>query len=177
LSRGEVLEALLAAQREGQIRLLGASVYRAEEALAVIRCGCFDVLQVAYNLLDQQMGQRVFAAASEAGVALILRSALLKGALTEKAQWLPSELADLRTAVERLKCRAGNWQALTRLAYRFCLSVPEASSVLVGARTVAELDQALQAVSDGVLAPDVAASYSRRHLDERWLNPSHWNVP
>ncbi len=177
LTRGEVLEGLLTARREGTIRLLGASVYTEEEALAVIRCGCFDVLQVAYNLLDQKMAKRVFAAASEAGVALILRSALLKGALTEKAQWLPPELTDLRAAVERLKDRTGTWQQLTRLAYRFCLSVPEASSVLVGARTVGELDEALRAAECGALDPSATHACEQNALGEEWLNPSHWNLP
>jgi aryl-alcohol dehydrogenase-like predicted oxidoreductase len=177
LARGEIVEALLMARRRGKIRLLGASVYTEEEALAVIAYGCFDVLQVAYNLLDQQMAERVFAAAAAAGVAVILRSALLKGALTEKAQWLPPELSDLRKASESLKDRVGSWEELTRMAYRFCISVPQASSVLAGARTLAELNQAITAARAGVLSPDVFASYRRRDRKERWLNPSYWNVP
>ncbi len=177
LKREEVLRVLLQAQREGKIRFLGASVYTEEEALAVIRCGCFDVLQVAHNLLDQQMAQRVFGAASHAGIALILRSALLKGALTEKAQWLPLELAELRAAAGELKSRSGSWQALTQTAYRFCLAVPEASSVLVGARTIDELNQALKAAEFGPLAPVDAAAYRQSALHEGWLNPSRWNVP
>jgi aryl-alcohol dehydrogenase-like predicted oxidoreductase len=132
---------------------------------------------VAYNLLDQRMAARVFAAAGAAGVAVILRSALLKGALTEKAQWLPPELRPLRSEVESLKRRAGGWQDLIRLAYRFCLSVAEASSVLVGARTLPELDLALEAMRAGPLEPDVLTVYRRTGLDEPWLNPSHWNVP
>jgi aryl-alcohol dehydrogenase-like predicted oxidoreductase len=174
---GEILDALLAARCRGKIRLLGASVYTEEEALAVIRSGQFDVLQVAYNLLDQRMAERVFAVAAASGVAVILRSSLLKGALTEKAQWLPPELLPLRREVESLKRRLGDWQELIRLAYRFCFSVPEASSVLVGARTLPELDAALEAMRAGVLEPDVLALYRRTDLDEPWLNPSHWNVP
>jgi hypothetical protein len=177
LARGDVVDALVAARREGKIRLLGASVYTEAEALAVIQCDVFDVLQVAYNLLDRRMARRIFAAATDAGVSLILRSALLKGALTEKARWLPPELSGLRAAVEDLKQRAGSWQELTRLAFRFCLSVGEAASVLIGARTVAELEQALEAARDGILEPDVLARFTHTNLDESWLNPTDWNVP
>jgi aryl-alcohol dehydrogenase-like predicted oxidoreductase len=177
LADGDVPAALLAARRDGKIRLLGASVYTAEEALAVIASGQFDVLQVAYNLLDQRMAERVFAAAAESGVAVVLRSALLKGALTEKSQWLPAELLPLRRQVETLKHQVADWDDLARLAYRFCLSVPEASSILVGARTIPELDLALAAMRAGALEPDVRARYLRRGLDEPWLNPTQWNVP
>jgi aryl-alcohol dehydrogenase-like predicted oxidoreductase len=177
LADGKFLEALLAARQHGKIRLLGASVYTEEEALAVIDCGCFDVLQVAYNLLDQRMAQRVFAAAAVSGIAVILRSALLKGALTEKSQWLPPALLPLREEVELIRRGVRDWQELTRLAYRFCLSVPQASSVLVGARTLPELHLAFDAMREGVLAPAALARYSHRNLNETWLNPSHWNVP
>jgi aryl-alcohol dehydrogenase-like predicted oxidoreductase len=177
LADGKLVESLLAARQQGKIRLLGASVYTEEEALAVIGCGCFDVLQVAYNLLDQRMSPRVFAASAASGIAIILRSALLKGALTEKSRWLPPELSPLRDEVASLKREVRNWRELTRLAYRFCLSVPQASSVLVGARTLPELDLAFDAMREGVLAPDALARYSRRNLNETWLNPSHWNVP
>jgi aryl-alcohol dehydrogenase-like predicted oxidoreductase len=178
LARGEAVEALLAAKRQGKIRLLGASVYTEEEALAVILCGVFDVLQVAYNLLDQRMARRVFPAAAGAGIALILRSAFLKGALTEKARWLPEELSDLKSAVEELKqSSGGSWEGLTALALRFCLSAPEAASVLVGARTVAELEQALKIADEGPVAREALFRSSQRSFNDGWLNPSNWNVP
>ncbi len=96
LEQGEIAGVLLRARESGKVRFLGASVYGEEAALAVIRAGSFDVLQLAYNLLDQRMAANIFPAASQANIGVICRSALLKGALTERAKWLPEELAALR---------------------------------------------------------------------------------
>ncbi|MCL5966100.1 MAG: aldo/keto reductase [Deltaproteobacteria bacterium] len=176
VSRGEFAEALLSARQQGKVRFLGASVYTGEEALAVISAGCFDVVQVPYNLLDQRMAENVFPAANAAGVGIIVRSAFLKGALTEKAQWLPSELAPLRRAAERAARDLGvSWDSLPELALRFCLSDRRVSTILAGAQTAEELSRSLAATTAGPLPEELLARAARLALsDDRLLNPSRW---
>ena len=178
MDQGEMAQALLDALQRGKVRFLGASVYTEAEALAIVEAGCFDVLQVAYNLLDQRMARRVFPAAERAGVGIMVRSALLKGALTAKARWLPPELAELRQAAERAKdALAGSWQSLPEVALRFCLSSPQVATVLVGVRTVEELRQSLAAEGAGPLPKELLAQTSALALtDKRLLNPSYWPV-
>ena len=165
-------------QQQGDIRYIGASVYTEEEAIVVIEAGCFQILQVAYNILDQRMARQVFPAAEEAGVGIIVRSAFLKGALTEKAQWLPIELAELKMGVVRaMRVLDISWQALPEFALRFCLSAPEVSTVLVGARTIPELEQALAAEVAGPLPEELLVKTKSLGLtDERLLNPTYWNI-
>jgi len=179
IARGEMAQALLDARQHGKLRFLGASVYTEAEASAVIEAGCFDVLQVPYNLLDQRMARRVFPAAQQAGVGILVRSAFLKGALTAKAQWLPPDLAELREAVEQAKdVLAGSWQALPEMALRFCLSAPQMATVLVGVRTLSELRQALKAAEAGPLQAELLSRVPVLALrEERLLNPSYWSVP
>ena len=178
VARGEIAEALSDAQREGKVRFLGASVYTEAEAIAVIRAGCFDVLQVAYNLLDQRMAQRVFPAAERAGMGILARSAFLKGALTSKAQSLPAELAELRRAAERARdTLVGTWEKLPQMALRFCLSANQVTTALVGARTFQELEHALAAMESGLLPEEVLEPARELALEEeRLLNPCHWPV-
>lgn len=178
LEQGDVAEVLQKGKKQGIIRLLGASVYTEEEALAVVEAGCFDVLQIAYNLLDQRMAREVFPAAAEAGLGIIVRSAFLKGALTAKAQWLPTELAELRLAAERARdVLAGSWQSLPEMALRFCLSAPQVSTVLVGARTLEELRQALATAGAGPLSEELLTRAGGLALtDERLLYPSYWPI-
>lgn len=178
IAQGEIFEGLLNAKQQGKVRFLGASVYGENAALAVIGSKQFDVLQVAYNLLDQRMAQRVFPAAERAGVGVIVRSVFLKGALTPRAEWLPAALAELRTAADRVReTFQASWQVLPEMALRFCLSTPQVATVLTGASTLNELTQALTAVEAGPLTQQLLARTPDLGLcDERLLNPSYWPI-
>ena len=176
LRGGDLLDALEEARARGKIRFIGASVYSEAEALAAIECGRIDVLQVAYNLLDQRMAARVFPAAQAAGVGVLVRSAFLKGALTEKAAHLPDALAALRRAAETARDALGiDWVGLPEMALRFCLSHPAVSAVLFGARTNDELDAALAFAKAGPLPADLLQRTTELALsDDDLLNPAKW---
>jgi aryl-alcohol dehydrogenase-like predicted oxidoreductase len=177
---GAVTEALVEARRRGLVRVLGASVYGEDAAMAVVRAREYGVLQVALNVLDQRMLREVLPAAAAAGIGVIVRSAFLKGALTPKAQWLPEPLSALRDAATRARdvLAGGSWERLAEEAMRFCLSAPAAASVLTGARTVAELDAAVAAERAGPMDDRALAAAARLAMtDERLLNPSCWPVP
>jgi len=175
-----MLDALDAARLRGTLRFIGASVYGEDAALPAIRSGRVDVLQIAFNVLDQRMASRVLPEAAAAGVGVLVRSALLKGALTPKAQWLSDALEPLRAQALRARdvLAGGRWDALPAAAMRFCFSAPGVASVLAGVRTAEELDAALAAEAAGPL--DEALMAEARDLaieDERLLNPSYWPVP
>jgi aryl-alcohol dehydrogenase-like predicted oxidoreductase len=174
---GGVTRALAAARQRGVVRVIGATVYDADAARAAIRSGEYGVVQVALSVLDQRMRGDVIAAAAEAGVGLVVRSAFLKGALTAKAPWLPQALAPLRRAAERVRdeLAGGSWEMLPAAALRFCLTVPGVSSVLVGVRTLAELEAALAAAEAGPLDPSAMARAAGLAIeDDELLNPSRW---
>jgi len=179
INQGEMTEALQKAQKQGKVRLLGASVYTEAEAMAVIETGCFDTLQVAYSLFDQRMARRVFPAAQKAGLAIIVRSALLKGVLTARAQWLPDDLSELRERAEKARdvLAGGSWQDLPDIALRFCLSHPQVLTVLVGVRDAQEMKSALAASKAGPLPENLRSKATALAMDnERLLNPSYWPV-
>ncbi len=176
---GTATAALCDAKANGVVHCIGATVYDEDTALAVIRDGRFDLVQIALSALDQRMLPRVLPAAAAAGVGVIVRSAFLKGALTSKAQWLPETLAPLRVAAERARdlLAGGSWDRLADSAMRFCLSVPDVSSVLTGARTLEELDEAIAAEAAGPLdSSTLAAAADLALTDDRLLNPAFWGI-
>jgi len=173
---GDVPDALVEARDAGLIRCLGASVYGELDALEVIESGCFDLVQIAYNILDQRMAKRVLPAAAAAGVGVIIRSAFLKGVLTPRGQWLDEGLELLGDAAARVVDRVSvDWETLPRTALRFCASASESSTVLVGVRTGDELRTAVDAVSMGPLdQADLADLRGLALDDDDLLNPSKW---
>ena len=177
LDCGIVLQELSRLREEGLVRFLGASIYTVEEALAAIRTGLLEVLQVPLSILDQRMLAAV-EPAKKAGVALIARSVLLKGALTRKAAWLPSQMNPLKQAVDRVrKVLECSWEELPQYALRYALSLPGFASVLVGVRTAGELERALDAVREGPLPRHLVRRVEPLGLDDPVLyNPARWPI-
>ena len=177
--RSDIFKILLKEKDKGKIRFIGASVYEPENALAAIDSGMIDVLQIAYNILDQRMDEKVLDKAESKGIGILSRSVYLKGVLTEKAKWLPERCAPLREAVESIKKKTNltSWTDLSRFALRFALSNSRVNSVLVGVRSEAELDFALDAFNKGGLSDnELDLAYHCKMDDKFWLNPSNWGI-
>lgn len=176
LSFPDVRESLEQARENDVVRFLGASVYTEAEALAVINAGWIDILQVPFSILDQRIMEKVLDASQRAGVGVVTRSALLKGALTPRAHLLPAELAALRVGADRARVALGvSLTDLPQAAIRFCLTEPRVASVLVGVSTVSELDEALKAELAGPLSTAIAAGTATLALDDDLLiDPRRW---
>jgi aryl-alcohol dehydrogenase-like predicted oxidoreductase len=177
IADGAVTRILLEARERGLVRFIGATVYEESAALAVIRSGTCDVLQIAFDIFDQRQLREVIPEAKAADVGVIVRSALLKGVLTRKAEHLPEELNKLRERAERARddLAGRSWDRLTEMAMRFCLSEERVSTVLTGPRTIRELDASFAAEAAGQLDADTLA-YAKKFAieDENLLNPWRW---
>jgi aryl-alcohol dehydrogenase-like predicted oxidoreductase len=178
-SNADLFEILKKEKQKGNIRLIGASVYEPENALAAINSRMIDVLQVAYNVLDQRMDEKILDKAKSKGIGITSRSVFLKGVLTERVKYLPKSCEPLKKAAEniKMKMKLSSWQDLSNFALRFVLSNPVINSVLVGVSNEAELDFALNAFGKGKLNNNKLKLASQcRMNDDFWLNPSNWEV-
>ena len=178
LKQGTLLDCLERAREAGVVRWIGASVYGPDTALAAVRTERFQVLQVAVSLLDQRMCSRVLPEAARQGVGILMRSALLKGALTKRAQFLPESLRAVAEASACLVQGLGTtWEALPKIALRFCLSQAGTQTVLVGIRRAPELAECLAAEAAGPLSAETLQTAQALALDdEQLLNPSYWRL-
>ena len=172
----EVGETLLELRDRGVVRHLGASVYGEEQALAAIRTGWCDCLQVAYSALDRRLEERLLPAAIERDIGIVVRSVLLRGALTHRAGLLPDELAPVRAAAEQLQALAASaGMALPEMAYRYVLAHPAAHTALVGTVRRDELEQCLRFAEAGHLPGDLVERISGIAVaNEELLNPVNW---
>lgn len=171
---------ILAKEKDaGNIRFIGASVYEPENALAAIDSGMVDVIQIAYNVLDQRMDEMVLHRAESEGIGVMGRSVYLKGVLTERAKWLPEHCTPLREASEHVKKKMNltSWNDLSEFALRFALSNPMIDSVLVGVSNEVELDFALKVLNKGKLDDnELDLAHQCKINDKFWLDPSNWEI-
>jgi 1-deoxyxylulose-5-phosphate synthase len=180
IRRGEHAEILQDLQRAGSIRFIGATTYGEEAAMAALRDGRYDSIQIAYNVLDREPEIRVLPFAQSRDVGIVARSVLLKGALTNRYRYLPAGLEDLKTAVEEAEAIASiGSRSLPEFAYRFVLAQPAVSTALVGTASIDELKAALQYRTLGPLSVQVEAALRQVIVKDRsQLNPGNWpDVP
>jgi aryl-alcohol dehydrogenase-like predicted oxidoreductase len=175
VQRGEVVEIMQEMQRAGHARFLGATTYDEAAALAVVEDGRYDYLQVAYNLLDRERAERVLSLAQKKDVGIVVRSVLLKGALTHRYVHLPPELRELKSAVRGLKSLLGSDASrLPEAAYRFVLAHPAVSTALVGTTRLHELEEVLSFVGCEALSPTFLNRVREITVSPDQLNPGTW---
>lgn len=181
VGRGDWLETVEALKREGKIRLFGVSVndHRPDTALALVRSGAVDSVQVIYNVFDQSPADELLPACEEHGVGVIVRVALDEGGLTGRitadttfpeGDWRNRYFRDDRPAqVERrvaaIVADLGiEPDAIAEHALRFVLSSPAVSTVIPGMRSVRNVERNT-ALSDGRPLTDDQLAVLAKH---RW---------
>lgn len=181
LSRPDDLAELLTmARRSGKVRWVGASVYGRETPVDCLATDLFDTLQVTYSILDQRLANRVLPLADQKKIGILARSVLLKGVLTDRADFLPTHLDLLRQRsgmFRRLIPQFGLNCSPAQVAIAFALAQPYLSSVLIGVRTQAELLENLHVLQINLPEALLAQLYPLALDDDDLLNPGTWGIP
>jgi 1-deoxyxylulose-5-phosphate synthase len=176
IRKGRLLAAAREAQRAGFIRFIGASTYGVEAPVAALQDGSYDTLQVAYNLADRTLEEKVLPSAQQRGVGIIVRSVLLRGVLSHRYTLLPDKLAELRSAIAKLS-RIAEVEGCTlpEMAYRFVLANPAISTALVGTARMEELEAVLAFADKEPTSPALMDAIRQVMVsDGNQLNPSTW---
>jgi aryl-alcohol dehydrogenase-like predicted oxidoreductase len=160
---GPVVELLAELKAEGVIRYTGLGGTTAYTLPHIIATGAYDVVLTAFNysLLWREAEIAVLPAAVKQGIGIIIGSPLQQGALARcyvdevehGARWLSpprrAQFKRLYVLVDELA------MPLPELALRFVLSNPDVSTVLTGARSVAEVEANVRSAEKGPLPRDV----------------------
>jgi len=159
ISRMETYEALEDLKREGKIRFYGVSVHPPAEGLAAIHATLPDTVQIVYNLARREAEVEFLPAARTANIGVIAREPLANGLLAGKyaadAAWskgdirgrMPrSHVAQLTALGQRVRELAQHADVTAaQLALKFVLDNEAVSVVIVGMKTVAQVDENLSA--------------------------------
>ena len=165
LGRGDWLDTIQALRQEGKIRLFGVSVNDLQpgSALALVKSGLADTVQVIFNVFHQQPAERLLPACRDRGVGVIVRVALDEGGLTGRiTAGTAFPEGDFRNAyfgsgratlVERHVAALNSDLGITSdqtadMALRFVLDNPAVSTIIAGMRTVRNVERNIS-TSDG----------------------------
>jgi aryl-alcohol dehydrogenase-like predicted oxidoreductase len=158
---------------EGLYEMIGISAYAAEDPLGLARRFKPDLMQLPASVLDQRLIQDGgLEGIAALGVEIHLRSIFLQGLLFLPRDGLPQDLAGAGPRLSRIRrtiAEAGADPLQAALA--FALARPEASAVVVGVTSAAELRAILAAAAAPV--PDL--DWSALALDHALaLDPHRW---
>jgi aryl-alcohol dehydrogenase-like predicted oxidoreductase len=160
---GPVVELLAELKAQGIIRFTGLGGTTAYTLPHIMATGAYDVVLTAFNysLLWREAEIAVLPEAVKQGIGIIIGSPLQQGALARcyveevehGARWLsPPRRAQFKR-LYALVAELG--LSLPELALRFVLSNPDVSTVLSGARSVAEVEANVRSAEKGPLSQDV----------------------
>ena len=187
LRRDDLMAELESLKAAGKIRAYGAAlgpaidIRQADESEYIIENTGMAGIQIIYNLLEQQVGAPIFAAARKRGKAILTRvphaSGLLEGNLHAETVFAPGDHRNWRMTtnekkrlwldrglqkVEKLDfLTAGTGRTITQAAIQFILSEPSIVSVLPNIYDVPQLTE-LAAATD---APPLTPADLRRLAD------------
>jgi aryl-alcohol dehydrogenase-like predicted oxidoreductase len=162
---GPVLDALEVLTRRGRIRFTGLGGTTTTEMAHLVRSARFDVVLTAFNCsaLFREAAAEVLPAAKQLGMGVVLGSALQQGALGRryddtvraKPMWLSQARQQQFLAFYAFLDELG--MPIVELCLRFAISQRDASTVLIGPKTAAQVEQSVAAVEKGPLPADVLA--------------------
>ncbi len=137
------LDGLARLREQGKVRYLGFTCEEPFTALPLLASGAFDVVQLRYNLLNQQAAEHALPQAQAANVGVAIMRPMTSGILQRILRELAPEWLAARDPYE--------------VCLRFVLSDSRVHTALVGARWPQEVDRNMEIAESFVPELDMAA--------------------
>jgi aryl-alcohol dehydrogenase-like predicted oxidoreductase len=165
-------------KRQQKIELVGVSVYTNEQAEAVIADEQIDIIQISFNLFDNENKRgELLKKAKAKGKIIHTRSAFLQGLFfsginddRKIAKSLQNELALIRDISARKKID------LQQIALNYCLQQKYIDQCLIGVDNIHQLQQNIK-YAETQISADVIEEINYININNSdLLNPSLWNL-
>jgi len=169
----ELYEALCALKECGKVQKIGVSIYNPFELDELTRRYHFDLVQAPFNIIDSRLHrtgwlQRL----KDQEVEIHTRSAFLQGLLLMQKEAIPSKFLPWNNLWEQWhKWLSEHNVSALQACLAFPLAYPEIDRVVVGAESVQQLQQIIDAANSFLpdTFPDLACDA------ENLINPSCWS--
>ena len=183
LGTGDWLEAIQQLKEQGKIRFFGISIndHEPNNAIRAIAAGVVDTVQVIYNIFDQSPEDRLLPACQKHNIGVIVRVPLDEGGLTghitpesrfdeedfRNHYFQGERKQEVSTHVQNIASDLGSsLDQMPEIALRYVLAHPAVSTVIVGMRSVRNVERNATIGSDPqTLSPEVLQKIKKH----RWV--------
>ncbi len=172
----------------GLVGAVGISLNRWEpwNGVKAVKSGVVDVVQVIYNIFDQNPEDELLPACEAMDVAVIARvpfdEGILTGTLTKESTWPEGDWRNTYFVPENLNASVDRAEALRPLipenmdmpemALRFILNHPSVNTIIPGMRKLRHVEANMAASDKGPLSEDLHTKLK----DHRWdREPTSWS--
>jgi aryl-alcohol dehydrogenase-like predicted oxidoreductase len=173
------IDALMSLRDEGRLRYAGVSCdNRPGRAVDFAGDDRISALQLPANVMDSRHARSgAFQEASARGVAMFIRSVFLQGLLIMPEEQIPLALRDIippRRLLARIASEAG--MGLAELCTRYMLAREEATCLLTGVETEAQVRENIEMMRRGPLPDDMRAEIDAHvvGIRDELITPSRW---
>ena len=175
-------------KEQGLINAIGISLNRWEpwNGVKAVKSGWVDVVQVIYNIFDQNPKDELLPACREHGVGVIARvpfdEGSLTGTLTKDSTWpegdwrntyfVPENLHSSVEHADALKSLVPGGMTMAEMALRFILGEPTISTIIPGMRKLKHVRSNISASDAGPLDDPLMDSLAKHRWDRA---PTEWS--
>ena len=156
----DTISAFQLLQQQGKIRYYGISSIRPNVIRAYAYRSSMTSVMMQYSLLDRRPEESCFDLLYDKNIGVLARGSLAGGLLIDKpaTSYLNYSAGQVKDAASAIRSLSNKTRSQTAVALQFSLTHPAISTLVVGMRTMEQLNAALKAILTSPLTDDELAS-------------------
>lgn len=168
-------EGLARLKEEKIILKIGVSLYMNEEFEQVLKYDDIDLVQLPYNLLDNQTKRgEILSKGKNRGLEIHTRSVFLQGLFFKDSNNLPIKLKPLKSTLNKLQSLCGEYIKMNDLALNYAYANDKIDKVLIGVDNVEQLMSNISSKNKNLSKDTIERIDLIKLKEEELLNPSNW---
>lgn len=166
---------ILSMKKEGLIKKIGVSLNSNEEIEDVLKCDDIDLIQLPFNLLDNNnQRKKILIKTKEMGVEIHTRSVFLQGLFFKKVKSLEGNLKSLEIYLKQLHELTSENLKINDIALNYAIKQPFIDAVIIGVDNTSQLNLNLESVNKSVPKSILKYINSIKVNEKEMLNPFNW---